>query len=197
MSKPMTIHPLVDVDVEYVDIFKCKREQTTIPISVERPDSCMPERIPVALDIQINRYHAAVAISDAIDLAKKASYVEAQSKINTLISKVEHSPSAAEKYCVELANDLKQCLQSVSNTNSFAAGIHTAHAFCSMHFMEKFRSESKYKELERIGCSYKVLDDHAPSSPLTHQPHGCDTKKTYKNAAYSPYTSVYGSEICF
>jgi len=164
MPKPMKIHPLVDVDIEYVDVFSGKREQITVPISVERPDTSLLEKIPIHLDTHINRYNAATSISEAVELAKKGAYTEAQNTLKSLISKIKQSASGTEDYCIDLTTDLKECLKSVADTQSFSTGIHTAHSYCSMYFMER-SAGIKYRlpnhKLRRENYGYTTPDQTA------------------------------------
>lgn len=84
------------------------------------------ERTPLILDQHLNRYAAATVITEAIEMAKKYQFIQAQgrnsllllilllcrlAKIQEVIDRIQKSPSALEPYCVDLVQDLMDCQQ--------------------------------------------------------------------------------------
>jgi len=120
------------------------------------------ERIPLYLDTQLNRYTAATAIIDAIDLAKKYQYDNAVRKLSEAIEKIKSSTSSDESFCEDLHTDLNDCINNMRNPEVFETkGIHIAHAYASMYFMERsagtaFRSRDGMGR--HIGYGYVTQD---------------------------------------
>lgn len=137
MKQPMNCHPVADIRVEYINTETCTKEVSTTPISIIRTANSIIEPMPVFLDEQINRYRAATAINEAIGLACKFQFLEAQQKLKELIQQIKRSTSGSEPYCEDLVKDLEDCVTGMSDRVSFQTGIHTAYAYSSMYFMER------------------------------------------------------------
>jgi len=85
------------VDVSFVNALSGQREMVTSgSIVVSRPAMTLLERVPLQLDQHLNRYTAATAISEAIELAKKYQYAQAQQKLMTAVEKIQKSISSEE-----------------------------------------------------------------------------------------------------
>jgi len=50
---------------------------------------------------------------------------------------IRRSPSGTESYCEDLIEDLIECKLGMTDLNSFQTGVHAAHAFASMYYMER------------------------------------------------------------
>lgn len=156
MSQPMNAHRLLNIKVEYIDVATGNAELYTSHLDIVRPAMPLIDRMPLVLDQQINRFFVATAITEAIELAKKSSFTEAQQKLMEMIEKVEQSPSGREPYCVDLTRDLQDCVCGMSDPRAFQTGCHCAHALASMYFME--RSAGLKERLRRRG-QFSVIRD--------------------------------------
>lgn len=138
MSKPMNCHHLLNLKVTYVNTLTSETEYLSAPISLIRPSMPIIEKIPLCLDLQLNRYAAASSITEAVDLAKKLDLTQARQKLMTTINIIKKSPSGDEPYCQDVIKDLEECISGMFDKSTFSeAGIHYAHACASMYFMER------------------------------------------------------------
>jgi hypothetical protein len=96
-------------------------------------DAC----VPLSIDKHLNRYAAATTITEAIELSRNFQFKKAQEKLSGLVEKVQSSVSGRSEYCEDLAKDLRDCSNSMTDVNAFRKGIHFAHACSSMYFMER------------------------------------------------------------
>jgi len=138
-DNPCNSHSLLSVEVDYTNTLSGRREKVSCPtLTVMRPAMALLERVPLFLDTQLNRYTAATAIIDAVDLAKKYQYDNASRKIEEAIEKIKASTSSDETFCQDLQSDLRDCIFHMSTPEVFETkGIHLAHAYASMYFMER------------------------------------------------------------
>jgi Mg-chelatase subunit ChlD len=137
MSGPTPTHQLVKVGVHYVNALSGQTEHLETSMAVLRSVVPLPEPISLQIDQHINRYLAATAISEAIELGKQENFKEAQSRLMKLIEKIESSVSAHEPYCVDLVKDIKECLRGMRDYESFVTGIYCAQAYSEMYFLER------------------------------------------------------------
>jgi len=137
MNRPMTCHPIMDINLEYKDTVTGVKEVSTVPVSLIRTAESLIEPMPITLDEQINRYRAATTISEAVLLATDFHFAEAQQKLKELIQQIQRSASGCAPYCEDLIKDLQDCVKGMSDRVAFQTGIHTAHAYSSMYFMER------------------------------------------------------------
>jgi len=137
MERPLNTHTLLTIDVAYTDILTGRRTTTSVPVTVVRPAMPLLEKMPIDLDQHINRYSAATTISESIGLAKQFDFSTAQQKLDSLVQRIQKSSSGREPYCQDLVKDLQECMDGMTDTVSFHTGIHSAHAFSSMYFMER------------------------------------------------------------
>ena len=111
-------------------------------LEIARPVQTPPQSIPVELDKHINRFTAATAIEDAIRKAIEQQYATAQAQLNRAIETIQASISAKDRstanYCEDLISDLKECAEGMENPHIFStAGIHYAHSYSTMYFLER------------------------------------------------------------
>jgi len=137
MKDPMLAHNLASITVEYINSRTGMLEIQEKLIQIARPATSYPNPIPLELDQHINRYAAAVAITESIELSKRQNFTEAQQKLSSLISRIQKSASAQKTYCEDLIKDLRACMNGMSDPKSFSTGIHSAHAYSAMYYMER------------------------------------------------------------
>jgi hypothetical protein len=129
-------HPLLSVEVSYINTLTRQRERLEQSISQSRfYDDLSP--IPVSIDEHLNRYAAATSITEAIELSRNFEFSRAQEKLYSLIERVKGSVSGSTEYSRDLATDLSDCACGMTDVASFRKGIHFAHACSSMYFMER------------------------------------------------------------
>lgn len=138
MSQPMNCHHLLNVKVTYINTLTNEAEHLSAPISIVRTSAPVNEKIPLCLDLQLNRYSAASSISEAVDLAKKLDLTQARQKLLSTISMIKKSSSGSEPYCQDVIKDLEECISGMFDRSTFSEiGMHYAHAVASMYFMER------------------------------------------------------------
>jgi len=139
MDSLMERHDLLKVNVEYIDMVSDSLDQISKDLYVERLNSNFPENRPMQIDQNLNRFFAAKAIIEAIDLIiNKMQFNLAQAKISQCINSIKTSPSRSEPYCLNLIDDLQDCIKGMSDLSSFqTSGVHAAHAYASMYYMER------------------------------------------------------------
>jgi len=152
MSQSMDIHNLLKVNVEFVDIISGSTDSISTQLFVERNNINFPEKIPLLLDQNLNRYLAARTIFEAIELGNRLQFSEAQLKISECINNIRSSVSGHENYCNLLIEDLEDCKIGLSDFTSFQTGAHSAHAYASMYYMERSSGVElrKYKKTNHI-----------------------------------------------
>eukprot|EP01121_Diplochlamys_sp_Union-15-3_P008247 TRINITY_DN2177_c0_g2_i1.p1 TRINITY_DN2177_c0_g2~~TRINITY_DN2177_c0_g2_i1.p1 ORF type:complete len:503 (-),score=63.46 TRINITY_DN2177_c0_g2_i1:138-1646(-) len=174
-------HKLTDITVEYNNALTGKMESISTVISVKRNEkNTAPSVIPIILDQHINRYAAAVAITEAIELSKKCNYVEAQKKLGSLIYRIEKSVSAKNPYCKDLIADLVECKNGMKDYDSFSTGIHCAHAYSAMYYMERstgqtLKKQNKTNETTR-SSGYGYFTTHQQEEALRAKNYVCQPK---------------------
>jgi len=184
MNQPMSSHTILDALLEYTNTITGAKENTCIPISIVRPAQSITEKIPIQLDQHINRYSTATTINEAVSLAKKFEFREAQTILNSLVSKIQKSASGREPYCLDLTKDLLECVKGMSDSTSFQTGIHCAHAYASMYFMER---SSGLKQRMR----------HRPSNFVRHVSYGYSTPVQETEAQNAEnQTATYINQYC-
>jgi len=93
--------------------------------------------IPLRLDENINRYTAAKTIIEAIDLSNKFQFSDAQKKLKDCICKIFNSSSGRLPFSELIIKDLEDCIVGMNDLITFQKGIHSAHAFAAMYFLER------------------------------------------------------------
>lgn len=107
--------------------------------------------IPLALDQHLNRYKAATAITEGIRVAKQLQFIQAKALLMKMVEEIRASPSGHEPYCQDLISDLNDISRYMGDVQSFESqGIHTAHAYASMYFMERSTGITSRKNPEFI-----------------------------------------------
>jgi len=137
LPRSVTDHSLLVVKVSYVNTLTQQRECLSERMSIARPAMEFAASVPQTIDKHLNRYAAATTITEAIELSRNFQFKKAQEKLSGLIEKVQSSVSGRSEYCEDLAKDLRDCANSMSDVTSFRKGIHFAHACSSMYFMER------------------------------------------------------------
>lgn len=133
--------------------------------------------MPVELDRHINRYAAALALEEAALKAHTEDFAGAQKHIQNIIEQIQQSLSAkdpsASEYCQDLVNDLEECAKGMKDRNAFASGIHYAHAFSTMYYLERSTGTSNLNGVERfiedekkrnLGYGYKTSEQEIGAS---------------------------------
>jgi len=164
MEKMMKKHSLLKVNVEFLDILSGESVHMNQELFVERLNSNTPEKIPSFLDENLNRYLAARCIIEAIELGSRLQFSQAQAKILDCINNIRSSPSGESLYCRNLIEDLEDCMDGMKDLNSFQTGIHSAHAYASMYYMERSSGVELTKQLKKksnhLDIAYGYLTDN-------------------------------------
>jgi len=161
MQQAMPSHHLVYAEVNYINTLTMKPEILMANCSVIRPSFVLQENIPIPLDQHINRYSAATTITEAIDLSKKYEFMLAQLKLKHMVEQIESSASGRTPYCMDLAMDLRECQKGMTDANTFQTGMHFAHSFSSMYFMERSTGLDRFHNLfqqRHIGYGYTTSE---------------------------------------
>jgi len=86
-------------------------------------------------------------------------------------------------YCVDLVSDLNDCIQHMTSTELFETkGLHMAHAYASMYFMERSSGvtrrlrDSKNAPVRHIGYGYVTQDQE------TEAQNALDLTRRYVNS---------------
>jgi len=182
MNQPLPAHNVMDVVLEYTSTTTGQKEVACIPITVVRPAMSLIEKIPISLDQHINRYSTATTINEAVALAKKFEFAEAQRMLNSLVSKIQKSASGREPYCQDLMKDIQECVKGMSDSASFQTGIHCAHAYSSMYFMER-SAGLKQRALRHNSPSFVRHVSYGYSTPIqeTEAENAANQAATYVN----------------
>jgi len=176
---------VVDAFLEYTNTLSGRKEVANIPIAIVRPAISLMEKIPISLDQHINRYSTATTINEAVALAKKFEFAEAQHVLTSLASKIQKSASGREPYCQDLMKDIQECVKGMTDSAAFQTGIHCAHAYSSMYFMER-----------SAGLKQRALRHNSPSF-VRHVSYGYSTpvqESEAENAANQ--TATYVNMYC-
>jgi len=166
--------------LEYTNTITGTKETTVHGVTITRPPMPLMEKIPIPLDQNINRYSTATTINEAVALARKFEFHEAQRMLHSLVNKIQKSVSGREPYCLDLMKDLQECIEGMSDSTTFQTGIHCAHAYSSMHFMER-----------PAGLKQRLR--HKPPSVVRHLSYGYSTAvqdSGAKNAEHQAATYV-------
>jgi hypothetical protein len=150
MDKLMKIHKLLKVNVEYFDIETGKIDTLSTEVNIERPIDKDNDQIPLVLDKNLNRYLAARTIIQSIELASCSKFSEAQKLLDDCIRNIKKSPSANDSYCKLLIEDLNDCIMGMMDINSFQSGVHSAHAYANMYYMERSTGVELRKHKKKI-----------------------------------------------
>jgi len=162
MDKIIKKHELLKVNVEFLDIISGEVVQELKELSIERCGNNSNENIPSHMDENLNRYLAARSILEAIELANRLLFLQAQEKILSCIDNIRSSPSGENTYCLNLIEDLEDCRNGMKDLNSFQTGIHSAHAYASMYYMERSSGVElrKQKKTNHLDIAYGYLTDN-------------------------------------
>lgn len=140
MAQEITEHNLLKISVQYKNLLTNSIETVESYLSVSRPDISPPicsNKIPLELDMQLNRMLAVSAIDEAILLSRQNNNLSgARELIKDTIMSIEKSISYGETYCRDLVTDLRQCMNGLCD-NVYFYGIHYANAYGSMYSSEK------------------------------------------------------------
>eukprot|EP01114_Cavostelium_apophysatum_P017474 TRINITY_DN5198_c0_g1_i5.p1 TRINITY_DN5198_c0_g1~~TRINITY_DN5198_c0_g1_i5.p1 ORF type:complete len:573 (+),score=118.31 TRINITY_DN5198_c0_g1_i5:213-1931(+) len=141
MEKEISQQSLVKITVRFTNSATGKEHCLTTTCSISRPASAPFSPIPASLDRHINRWNAASAIEHAIQLCSTRDFDGARRHLTEAIAAVKKSSSASDpaysQYCEDLTTDLSQTLLGMEDAEVFTYGIHVAHAFSTMYFMER------------------------------------------------------------
>lgn len=163
LTEPVDSHDLVDVVVSYTNTLTGHDVQLTTSLSLARPVTAEPRPMPVALDVQINRYSAATVIEQAMYSACCRNYSVAQQQIAEAVANIKGSVSYAnnEPVARDLIEDLQECAFGMSSAENFACGVHYAHSYAGMYFMERSTGAANL-----IGVKQLVLREWAEQDAL-------------------------------
>jgi len=173
MNKPMLKHLLLKINVQYYDIDTSSVENIKKELTIERREFSRDQCSPLSLDQNLNRYNSVKSILEAIDLSNRLQFSDAQQKLTECIQKISQSSSGQMNYCYHLMEDLKECRQAMRDSNAFQTGIHIAHSYASMYYMERSSGIEikKYYETQ----SEESMQDYGY---LTNDQKDLDTEKT-------------------
>lgn len=170
LSQP-SIQNLIKVIITYTNSLTGDTEHFEDMIKLKRSEEPIKgQKIPSLLDKHINRFTAAAAIEEAVKLASAKDFMEAQKKIQEVIEVVKRSASAQDlkysSYCEDLIEDLKECAEGMENYESFISGVHYAHAYSTMYYLERSNgslnlsglkeNQKRTKRKRNIGYGYKT-----------------------------------------
>jgi len=159
MEEEVLRHSLLKVKVDYFDIYSNKVETISTQLSIERREYSLESHIPLDLDQNLNRYFAVKAILEAMDLSNRLQFSEAQDRITQCISSITKSSSYNLEDCLNLVDDLKECKLGMMDLNSFQLGMHIAHSYASMYYMERSSGiEIRKRMLNLSGNAYTPND---------------------------------------
>lgn len=144
MDRELAKHPLIQIFLTYTNTLTGLDQKQQLLISVPRSNCPLIRPMPLELDRHINRYTAAAAIEGAILKANSRDYSGAQKQLTDVILSVKGSKSARDPYCEDLVQDLLECSQGMTET-TFSTGIHYAHAFSTMYYMERSTGSANLK----------------------------------------------------
>eukprot|EP01117_Protostelium_nocturnum_P016062 TRINITY_DN628_c0_g1_i1.p1 TRINITY_DN628_c0_g1~~TRINITY_DN628_c0_g1_i1.p1 ORF type:complete len:633 (+),score=138.85 TRINITY_DN628_c0_g1_i1:536-2434(+) len=140
-SEEVSKQKLLRVIIGYTDTITGLEHQTEKTICVNRPSRPNLYPIPTELDKHINRYAAAAAIEEAVHKASGKDFFGAKKQIEDVITSIKSSLSSKEGnssyYCQDLVKDLMECLFGMKEEQIFHYGIHYAHAYSTMYYMER------------------------------------------------------------
>lgn len=141
MKEPIKEHQLITVEIS---TDSPNQDHSTVqygPFSVVRSVVTLLERIPIALDLNLNRYAVATAIIESIDLAEKQKFLEAVQKIKDTRNTTYCSVSGEDLLVIDMLKDLKACIHYVKNYQTFvlSGGVHALYMMASEYFMEYSR----------------------------------------------------------
>jgi len=160
MEKMIKQHDLLNIEVQFLDILSNQTIQITKQLSVERLNVNSTESIPPHLDQNLNRYNGARSIIEAIELGNSLKFTEAQEKLKECINNIRSSPTGSDPYCEHLIEDLEDCITGMTDSNSFQNGIHSAHAYASMYYMERSSGVEIRKQSVTIdNIAYRYVTD--------------------------------------
>jgi len=162
MDKLMDKHSLLNVFVEYYDIEGGMVDSIYSELFVERSDFNSSQEIPIPLDKNLNRYDAALSIIESIELASNLKFLEANKKLQDRVKSIKNSPSGSTLYCRLLIEDLNDCIKGMQDLNTFQSGVHCAHAYANMYYMERSSGVElvrKKKLVEIDNSHYGYLTD--------------------------------------
>lgn len=156
MEAHLSKHSLMRVKVEYLDINTGLIDSIQSELFIERGAFACNNPIPETIDTNLNRYQAAKTIIESIELASNLNFADAQKKLEDCIKCIRRSPSGRSNYCRLLIEDLNDCISGMRDVSSFQSGVHYAHAYANMYYMER----SSGVELIRHEFNTIENDDH-------------------------------------
>jgi len=161
MEKELSKQSLIQVILSYTNTLTGTEERSESWIQVGRPTFAPEPKIPIELDKQINRYTAAAAIEEAIKKASSRDFQGAQKQLKEVIDIVQSSASAKDPnsrcYCEDLVEDLKECAVGMEDMETFSSGIHYAHAYSTMYYMERSTGSSNLMGVKKSN-EYSLRD---------------------------------------
>lgn len=138
MEREMQAHPLVKVQVTYINTLTQTEESLETLIQMRRPAITPKQEFPLELSKQINRFVAADAIQKAVHAAQKGDFPAAHEQLAAATRSIEASPASQLPYCVDLVKDLNSVARGLADAETFrAGGAHYAHAYATMYYQER------------------------------------------------------------
>jgi len=163
MEQEIDVQQLLKVILTYTNTLTREEQRIEVPVQVARPAVAPPLQIPVELDKQINRYTAAAAIEEAIKKASSRDFQGAQKQLKEVIDIVQTSASAKDPtsrgYCEDLVEDLKECAVGMEDMEAFSSGIHYAHAYSTMYYMERSTGSSNLMGVKRSNYQDQIIEE--------------------------------------
>eukprot|EP01129_Flabellula_baltica_P016167 TRINITY_DN8490_c0_g1_i1.p1 TRINITY_DN8490_c0_g1~~TRINITY_DN8490_c0_g1_i1.p1 ORF type:complete len:480 (-),score=69.98 TRINITY_DN8490_c0_g1_i1:37-1476(-) len=143
--------PLVKFLINYEDIFGNVTELERW-ITVERTELPSTSTIPKQLEENILRCASASAISEAIELCNQMRFSEAREKLEVLLSTFKNTKSILSY--THIVNSIFACIEAMRDITTFQTGIHAAHAYSCIFYMEKHENSDHSIYLNHIEDGY-------------------------------------------
>jgi len=183
MDSPVELQHLVQVVVSYTNTLTGLDNKTVLVSSAARPaSSTVSIPMPAELDKHITRYTAASNIEAAVLKANENDFKGAKQGMKETIQTVKKSRAAQDpglsQYCEDLVADLTECMEGMEDLETFSSGIHYAHAFSTMYYMERSTGTSnllgvdkqvKKREKRHTGYGYVTYAQEAEGIKAKHE----------------------------
>eukprot|EP01130_Rhizamoeba_saxonica_P010764 TRINITY_DN4437_c0_g1_i1.p1 TRINITY_DN4437_c0_g1~~TRINITY_DN4437_c0_g1_i1.p1 ORF type:complete len:470 (-),score=80.00 TRINITY_DN4437_c0_g1_i1:1449-2858(-) len=170
MRNAMNMHGLLDIYVEYTNTSTGMVEEMMCDITVVRPLMPLIQQKSKSLDQHINRYTAATALSEVVTLSNQFHFNEAKDKLYQTIESIKKSESSESPYCKSIVLDLEEIVNNIHDFSTYQTGIHLAHSYSSMYYMEK-TSFSHYLKRIQVHQLEKSGYEHHENSDMELEDH--------------------------
>jgi len=164
---PTEQQSLVQVIVSYTNSLTGVDQKCETWMNIGRPTTTPLTSMPVQMDKHINRYTAAAAIEEAITKGSGKDFSGAKKQLLEVIQHIENSVSAksplTSHYCDDLVEDMREVALGMENAEAFIPGIHYAHCYATMYFMERSTGSANLLGIRN------VVEEHVLSEVIKHE----------------------------